>query len=396
LSVVAVAALTRIALWFKKPHGGAYEPLSIASVAAIAGHPEVVRDFNVGKETTTKELKKLLEGKEYKLGEYQTASRITRFGLIPATADDQPAMQLPAVTVDDTSGAAASRIKSKVKSFLRLTGDWKQVATYIDILFIIYLSILLGLTAAYIKDVDKAWLAKMFGSSATGRRIFFAAIAIIASTHFSKLERDTQTLAPYMRLQQMNATPTPTILLQKHSLSLTSFFPLMRNRHFIPATLSFVALLSEFLVVTLSGLPYRPGQLRSEFFFCGIASLTIIAAMMFVVVVVNSWRRLLPHLPREPNTVATVMTYVANSNMCADFEGLEKFSTRKRDKHIGGLRKRYGYGLMTAGREEMWAVDEMGGDSEGSNDPSSTSSSNLKGVAQGLEVDTSKDGPRQT
>ena len=175
------------------------------------------------------------------------------------------------------------------------------------------------------------------------------------------LGTDTQTLAPYMRLQLMDATPTPTILLRKHNLALTSFLPLLRNRHFAPATISFIAILSEFLIITLSGLPYRPGQLRSEFIFCGIASMGLLLLMIFAIVVMNVWRRLLPHLPREPNTIATLLTYLVNSHMCADFEGLEELATSKRDKNIRLLGKRYGYGLIEMDGEQRWAVDDMDG-----------------------------------
>lgn len=110
----------------------------------------------------------------------------------------------------------------------------------------------------------------------------------------------------------------------------------------------------------MSGLPYRPGQLSSEFYICGIASLAILILMIIIIVIVNGWRRVLPSLPRAPNSVAAVLTYVVHSNMCASFEGLDKMSIGQRDKYIRGLGKRYGYGLMKVGEEEKWAIDEVG------------------------------------
>ena len=189
LSIAAIATLAQIALWFKKPRAAAFEPVSIASVAAISGHPDVARDFLVSQETTTKELKKRLEDKKYKLSEYQTASGTTRFGLVPVTSEDQRASRILTIPIDGVSGAAQSQAKSKLRKLLQLGNDWKQIATYVDGFFLAYLVALLGLTATYMRDVDKAWLAKIFGSSTLGRRIFFAAVALIASTHFSKLEK---------------------------------------------------------------------------------------------------------------------------------------------------------------------------------------------------------------
>ena len=133
-----------------------------------------------------------------------------------------------------------------------------------------------------------------------------------------------------MRLHEMNAGPTPTILLRKHSLPLTSFLPMLRNGHFIAAIVAFTALLSEFLVVVFSGLPYRPVQLR------------------------------LPRLPRKPDNVATVLTYVCQSHMVEDFEGVETLSVRERDRRIRDLRKRYGY-RVRKGEDGLgrWTIDEI-------------------------------------
>jgi hypothetical protein len=163
-----------------------------------------------------------------------------------------------------------------------------------------------------------------------------------------------------MRLHEMNATPTPTILLRKHSLPLTSFLPMLRNGHFMAAIIAFAAILSEFFVVVFSGLPYRPGQLRSEFIFCAITSLTVIALMLLTVVGTNIWRRWLPRLPRKPDNVAAVLTYVCQSRMVEDFEGVEVLSVRERDRRIRDLRKRYGYGVRK-GEDGLgrWTIDEV-------------------------------------
>ncbi len=157
------------------------------------------------------------------------------------------------------------------------------------------------------------------------------------------------------------APPQPTILFRKRSLAITALFSLLRYRHFIAAFTALTAVLSEFLIVALSGLPYRPGQLRSEFLFCGIASMAVISFMLVMLIVVNAWRTLsVPHLPRKPDNIAAVMTYVCNSSMNKDFEGLERVDLKEREKVIGDLRKRYRYGLRrdTDGKER-WVVDEV-------------------------------------
>jgi ketopantoate reductase len=84
--------------------------------------------------------------------------------------------------------------------------------------------------------------------------------------------------------------------------------------------------------------------------------------MLIVVVVINIWRRLLAHLPRKPDSVANIMSYVAGTEMCRDFEGLELVKVEERDKRIRELGKKYGYGLKEWANETKggrWVVDEV-------------------------------------
>ncbi len=68
----------------------------------------------------------------------------------------------------------------------------------------------------------------------------------------------------------------------------------------------------------------------------------------------------MPHLPRKPNSIASVMSYVCDSNMVRDFEGLERCSRNDRDMAIVKLDRRYGYGLREwPDGEKSGAGDEM-------------------------------------
>jgi hypothetical protein len=147
--------------------------------------------------------------------------------------------------------------------------------------------------------------------------------------------------------------------MRKHTTAVTSLFPSLWNGHYTAALVAFTAILSEFLVVALSGLPIRQGQLQDEFFFCGISALIILTIMILTILAVNAWRKYLPHLPRKPDNTAAVMTYVCDARMIEDFQGLEKVSTREREKWIEELGKRYEYGLRR--REDgrlKWVIDE--------------------------------------
>ncbi|KAI9866422.1 MAG: hypothetical protein M1813_001544 [Trichoglossum hirsutum] len=358
LSIVAILIVLTAVLWFRKPSGCSGEPTSIAAIASIMGHPEVEQDFrNLNAEISTKELKEYLKEKKYKLGMYHTTTGAERYGIIPASADGSvtQGVGLAPREIDPDSPAAGVRFR------FNFVSGWKNLAMYTDGIFFCFLLGILSATIAHFRDINNSKITKFFRGGSAGRRLLFAVLGCLAASGWTRLERESQTLSPYMRLNQPNARPRPTILLRKRTLPLTSLFPMLRNQHFTAATIAFTALLSEFLVVALSGLPYRPGQLRGEFLFCTIASLVVLSVMLFVLSGLNIWRRFLPHLPRKPDSVAAVMTYVCDSKMNADFEGLEQVSISQRDKSIMQLGKIYRYGLRRrTGGGVGWVVDEAG------------------------------------
>jgi hypothetical protein len=194
LSLNVVIAVLLLAFWFKKPRGGSIDPTSIAAITAIAGHPEVTQDFSVPAETTSKQLKKTLKDKQYTLGEYQTGAGITRYGLIPLpTQDGNP----------NQSRSKEQGIDSKSSwGISALSKDWKNSATYIDIVFIAYCLLLLALVTAYLSYIDKTTLSNILHGSGTGYRILFTVIAAIACIHLRRVERGKDTLFASNRLLQ--------------------------------------------------------------------------------------------------------------------------------------------------------------------------------------------------
>ena len=177
-----------------------------------------------------------------------------------------------------------------------------------------------------------------------------------------------QTLSPYASLSK-TAAPQPTILLKKHTFPLTAFLPLFYNHHYLAGSVALVGLISEFLVVALAGLPYRPGQQRGEFLFWAVVSISILALMIIMLIIVNIWRTKLPALMRKPGDIAAVMTYVAGTGMVRDFEELSQVRTKERNREIERLGKSYAYGwrreegeYVGGGRGGVggrWVVDEV-------------------------------------
>ncbi|KAH0538448.1 hypothetical protein FGG08_004946 [Glutinoglossum americanum] len=291
------------------------------------GHPEVENDFRgSGAEISAKELNEYFEEKKYKLGMYHNTTGRERYGVIPASADGGVTQEVGLTPREIDLDSSAARIQ--ICEWMRESRD-----VYRRDLLLLLLGTLVA-TIAHFRDVNNSRLTKFFKGRSVGRRLLFAVLCCLASSNGPILKEvrtingprarrkllkhflsESRTLLPYIRLNQPDAHPRPTILLRKRTLPLTSLLPMLHNRHFTAATIAFTALLSEFLVVALSGLPYRPGQLREEFLFCAIASLRVLSIMLAELGGLDIWRRFLPHLPRKPDSVAAAMTYVCDSKM---------------------------------------------------------------------------------
>ena len=385
-AVVAVAAGAHV---WHKPSGISGEPTSIAATASIMGHPDVVQDFHgIPVMVTASGLKKALKGKRYRLDTYQAPDGTERYGLVPVrrayTGEENPNADL-SDGEEENERSSALRPGSVSSGALSISDiqkrgrTWKDIAMYIDIVFGIYLLALLTIISSYLHAAERSVFAAAFQGSSFGARFALALFATIAATMYSRLQRgknrdlrttrekfglltlvpDVQTLSPYWELQKQGARADSTILLPKHSFPIFSLVPLLRRQKYIAAAVVVTALLSQFLIIALSGLPLRAGQLPGEFYFSGIASVTLLGIMIAMLVVVNIWRRMLPSLPRHPHSLAAVMMHVAGSKMCDDFQGMHSLSTKARNSRIRGLGKRYFYGYYGQDKDGRWVVDEL-------------------------------------
>jgi len=370
LVVQVLTILYVISQWWKKPGGFSADPTSIAGIAAFMGHPEIEQEFvQIPTEINYAGLKRRLKGKKFRLGQFATERGIVKYGIMPV--DDEENNSSKEGFFDKLKAPFLS-----VKSRIPWLQSWKKNRYMFDVLFVMLLIALLGLTIDAVSRYNKTQVVFLATASAHGTawRIFTAFLGVVVSYYWGQIfqgtfshlrplgllltSADAQTFAPYIDLGQGSSDPDSTILLRRHSIPLTAFLPLIWHCHYTPAMIAFTGLAAELLIVSLSGLPYRPGQSRGEFLFWGITCLSILTIMLIQLIFLANWRRKLPHLPRAPESIAAVMTYVAGTSMTRDFNGLEQLKRSERDQAIRDLEKTYAYWWR---REEdgriRWVVD---------------------------------------
>ncbi|GAB1311457.1 hypothetical protein MFIFM68171_01667 [Madurella fahalii] len=321
-----------------------------------------------------KQLEDALKGQRFKLGTFTTISGTTRYGIMPVTLEEQEEEQ-------GKQGlfSRARRIISAGNEKLSFLTSWELNQLFADLVFGALLLGLLGLSLAALAHVDRpdSVFRRPLDITGTWLKILFALLGIIISAYWGRLFQDAQTLTPYRTLHSGPAPPAATILLSRHTSPVCAVVPLLRTGHLVAAGVAAIGVASEFLIVALAGLPYRAGrQLRAEFVLCAAASAAILSLMLAQLALVVRWRcgggggggsrsPHGPHLPRRPDAIAAVMTYVADTEMARGFDGLDPAgasgTTRERDRAICRMGKAYAYGWRREKEGRVrWVVDEAG------------------------------------
>ncbi|KAK9774450.1 hypothetical protein SCAR479_08798 [Seiridium cardinale] len=86
------------------------------------------------------------------------------------------------------------------------------------------------------------------------------------------------------------------------------------------------------------------GQETVLSFLVSLIFTAFILLYMFTVATLVFVRRRHPFLPRQPNTIASILAFMHQSKMLYDFVGTAKFSDKEMVRKLGGLGKTYGLG----------------------------------------------------
>ncbi|KKY17703.1 hypothetical protein UCRPC4_g05336 [Phaeomoniella chlamydospora] len=240
---------------------------------------------------------------------------------------------------------------------LRLKTGWVFVGTLTVFLIIIPI---INFTPARVIPNAAPWLPIL--------------IATIIKMTWSTLDFDVRMMEPFFILSRGNAPPQETLTLDYRGtpygiLPLKAFM----NRHFLVALVSFGSILTDILTVIVSSFsvngerflkgPNDPMSLKDEtsnsFWGSVILSILIVTILIFSAILVY-WRRGHPFLPRQPNTIASVLAYIFASHMLFDFIDTELFTARRMEAMLKRNRKTYGLGWFSGFDNKVHvAVDQM-------------------------------------
>jgi hypothetical protein len=152
-------------------------------------------------------------------------------------------------------------------------------------------------------------------------------------------------MSPYHLLADRPQLARHSILLSPPTNAFSGIVSGFRRRHAFLALVGMAAVLSEFLTIFLSNIPFRVTQTFLIARICTWSAVGILSIM--VLVVLGSFFVKWPHMPVDPSTIAGAMYYVCDSWMLEGLEHISAEGRKERDWRIDAMGERYEFGEMT-------------------------------------------------
>ena len=347
--------------WMLRSHkSGVYsDPSSIASVASLIHHPEIVEEFyHLDQFAPKKETRRNLTGRRYHLGYYRTMDGTERYGIVP----------MGVIEIDESEMAHASTqfINEPMPVVDPSNHEKKRSPSIFEIvrntIFTVVTAGTLVLIVIYYKNSEDNGFERFMDSESFGPRFLITCVGIIIHSQWNRLERLFAVDEPFKRLYKGMASPTATILANRSLMSFSTFPTALSRGSFYLALVAFVTILAEALIIVMPGIPFSRGSLLEGVVVSFFIAASILGLMLLTLVVV--WVRPKgPPLPRRPYTLGAMGLYICASRVKDDLADLACTNTTTRDRVVTGMGREYGLRLERGwDGKERWTVDYDFGD----------------------------------
>lgn len=309
----------------------------IAGLAAMANVSHIIMDFKDMDVATHEDIHRTLKKRRYHL---------QNSALAPMYDNDYPAI----LKEDSSTGQRNADREDAAKYHLSLNPQpfmFRKEGTLPFISGILLFTILLPILLFQAPNLtEKApWV--------------ITALAVCIKLTWGALDTTTRLMEPFYLLYKRHAPPR-TLTLDYTALPFAWVsIQAMLNRHYLVSAVGLGTVMTEILTVLVSSLatvegkafgPSRDaddinaGEETVHSFWISLVSATVILLYMAGVTGVVYVRRRTPFMPRQPNTIASVLAFIHQSKMLYDFVGTEKYSNSRMVNFLTETGKTYGLG----------------------------------------------------
>jgi hypothetical protein len=360
LLLIALLGCVLIYQLERRPSGLVADVKGIAGIAAMANRSHILMDFKNMDTATPELIHQTLKSHRYSLKNSSLA----------------PDSHTPLTQAEKDKYDQHHRHENPHPLMLRLVAGIPFIIGML--LFLVVVPVILFNPVANVVTEKIPWLI-------TG-------LAVCIKLAWGTLETDVRMIEPFYILSRRHASPK--VLTLDYTAMAFGWMPIraFANGHFLVGLVGLGSVLAEVLTICatsfagVSGLDFArpPNKLEphrlllflraapnggenqvnageetflSFWLSFGLAC-AIISFLCFVAGAVYTSRRH-PFLPRQPNSIASVLAFIHQSKMLYDFVGTEKMNNDEMVKRLGGLGKKYGLGWFTGRDGEIHCgVDE--------------------------------------
>ena len=336
------------------------DPRSIATVASLMRHPSLVEDLNEAPVAVTpKHMESIFSGKRYRLAFYTSANGGNGYGIIPA--NDYAEHSNPMLSNSNgyqytpVDGSLPFSDRNMASTFRFIVTDGVLVLTVLGTFSVII---------AYYLDHSSSGFNNFFNSSTFGPRFILTLAGTVIAGLWKSTEKTSVVMAPYSRLAERSSSPHSTLLFTPSCTPISTTIRTLHHRYFSTAAITAVTFLGEGLNIVISGIPYAKGETLMQFSVSMYMSIGILGTMIVAIGFLILSRIREPRIPRRPDTLGAVMSYLSGSRILDDYEGMECLDERTRHGHLRLMGKKYEFKEMIRRDGKFgWAVDETFGQS---------------------------------
>lgn len=323
----------------KRKSGLLSNPVGIAGIASMATKSHILQDFRGLDLATREQIHKRLAHRTYVL--YKSSIWQGEWNASVEEVHDSP-----------------GQLKSPHPILLRL----KSGVIFITVLFLVMVGVMMiALTPARIVANRASW--------------FPILVATVIKLVWNTFEADIRLIEPFYRLSQGNALPQNSLTLD-YQATVYGWMPVRAalNGHYLVALVGLTTVCLDVFSVTigsfsvdshifLTGPRYEhessSGAETYISFWVSLGLSILILIFTITVAALAYKRRRHPFLPREPSTIAAVLSFIYASKMLDDFIDTETLTRGAMEKRLKNIGKRYGLGWFRGRDGQLHcAIDE--------------------------------------
>ncbi|KAK4171031.1 hypothetical protein QBC36DRAFT_305580 [Triangularia setosa] len=310
--------------------------------------------------------RKGMKYKRYGMGWYRNREGREDYGVVVLDEAGQGLQQQQSEAEssgsDDMEGDAISDLKAGVSGnhlpFMTLRIPWRVGLILFQLGVLIFIIYYHAYYRGGIKDDGRFWT--FMNANTFGVRFLSAIVGVVIAFCWQSFFLSVSTMTPFQLMALATQPAARSILFSPTTNPFSGLYTAVKNRHIFLLAVSAAAIMSEFLPVLLSNVPFSLYQTSAAATACAVLSCIFLAVMLAVL----GWSFCIryPPMPADPRSIAGMMYYISQSRtLLADLEGISGMNGTARRKRVEENGRRYYYGVLPVSvrRDGLWESQDI-------------------------------------